>query len=313
VSQLKPELRKSAHCPLCNAGREAWDLDAETLGSEPYERELFSIYRCRECKIGITDPVPLESDSARLYESRTSSDFQVDDSALADRLKRIAAERDVRTFTVGDGMGRPALKMLDYACGNGTFALSLQRLFPRSSVFATDYHSEAPSKLKGTDIRYLTYGEAPRCGPFDFILCRHVLEHTYHPVGFLRGIGDLMSVGGILMIEVPNLRAPLRKVFGKYWDGYYAPYHPIHFSKAALRRAITDAGLVVERLGGCEMPKIGRSLRNLMHCDYNAALFAAGVVLQPMQLVARFLTGQPTCLRIWARKPEGPQGRWGKD
>ncbi len=51
------------------------------------------------------------------------------------------------------------------------------------------------------------------------------------------------------------------------------------------------------------MPKVGRSLRNLLGCRYNMALFGAGVLLHPLQFAARFLTGQPTCLRLWARKP----------
>ncbi len=144
----------------------------------------------------------------------------------------------------------------------------------------------------------------PAQAPFDLVLCRHVLEHTYNPVEFLKGVHDLMRPGGVLLLEVPNLDAPLRRLFGKYWDGYYVPYHPIHFSSAALQRVAVNAGFVPDKFGGCEMPKIGRSLRNMIGCSYNSALFAVGVLLHPLQFAARFLTGQPTCLRLWARKPE---------
>src|ERR1022692_4211844 len=70
--------------------------------------------------------------------------------------------------------------------------------------------------LRGTDINYATYRDLPAHAPFDLILCRHVLEHTYDPLKFLQDVGDLMNPGGVLMIEVPNLHAPLRRVFGKY-------------------------------------------------------------------------------------------------
>jgi len=297
-----PELIHLQNCPFCKTSRGSWELDAVTYGAGPFERELFSVYRCGGCGIGITDPVPSESDSHLLYEDRTSSDFQGDNSSMAARLKDAVADRDVRTMVGNARLGSPVKKILDYACGNGAFALSLRRTFPESAVWATDYHEAAPPMIEGEDIHYSDYAGLTAHTPFDLVLCRHVLEHTYHPVDFLKGISDLMSPGGVLLVEVPNLEAPLRNVFGKYWDGYYVPYHPIHFSKAALKQAALDAGLVPEHSGGCEMPKIGRSLRNLIGCGYNSVLFAAGVLLHPLQFGARLLTGQPTCLRLWARK-----------
>src|SRR5208282_4015239 len=119
-------------------------------------------------------------------------------------------------------------------------ALSMRRTFPENAVWATDFHTQTPPMLKGTGINYATYRDLPAHGPFDLILCRHVLEHTYNPLTFLRGVRDLMNSGGVLVIEVPNLQAPLRRVFGKRWDGYYVPFHPIHFSAAALRQAAVN-------------------------------------------------------------------------
>jgi SAM-dependent methyltransferase len=302
IRHSKPALKNVLSCPLCNSGRKSWDLDAETFGAGPFERHLFSIYRCRECGIGITEPVPSEDDSHILYEDRASCDFQGDDSSLAGALKSAVADRDVRALVGSAQLRHPVSRMLDYACGNGAFALSMRRVFPDSAVWATDFHTEAPPMLKGTDIIYATYRDLPAHSPFDLILCRHVLEHTYNPLEFLRSVRNLMNPGGVLMIEVPNLQAPLRRVFGKYWDGYYVPYHPIHFSAAALRQAAVNAGFVPEKAGGCEMPKIGRSLRNLIGCRYNAALFVAGVFLHPVQFAVKSLTREPTCLRLWARK-----------
>jgi SAM-dependent methyltransferase len=296
----KPALGSVAACPLCKSERKTWELVARPFGSGAFERELFSIYRCPECGLGITDPVPSETDSRMLYEERTSNDFQVDDSWLAAVLKRAAATRDVQAL-VG-GLCEPGSRMLDYACGNGAFALSIRKAFPDNAVWATDYHLEAPPMLKGTDIHYASYQELPAHAPFDFILCRHVLEHTYDPTTFLIGIRALLSTGGVLVIEVPNLHAPLSALFGKHWDGHYAPYHPIHFSAAALLQAATRAGFASVRAGGCEMPKIGRSLRKMIGCPYNSALFLSGVFLHPLQIAAAALAGEPTCLRLWARK-----------
>jgi 2-polyprenyl-3-methyl-5-hydroxy-6-metoxy-1,4-benzoquinol methylase len=301
-----PKLSEAVRCPLCNSGKADWDLKAQTLGAGLFEGELFSVYRCRVCQIGITDPVPAEDESKLLYEERTSNDFQVDDNALTSSLKDIAADRDVRTFLRHARLRHSTPKMLDYACGNGSFALAMRRVFPDNSVYATDYHADAPAMLRGSEVRYVGYAGLSEQAPFDFILCRHVLEHTYDPVGFLSSLAALISADGVLMIEVPNLEAPLARAFGKHWDGYYAPYHPIHFSATALERSVTLAGFVAEKAAGCEMPKMGRSLRNVIGCEYNPLLFTAGVLLHPVQLAAKTLTGEATCLRLWARKPKSP-------
>ena len=93
AAPVRPRLTKSLRCPLCNSGPESWDLNAATLGSGPFEKDLFSIYRCRHCQIGITDPLPTEDESRLLYEERTSSVFQVGDSPLPSALKDAAADK----------------------------------------------------------------------------------------------------------------------------------------------------------------------------------------------------------------------------
>jgi hypothetical protein len=105
------------------------------------------------------------------------------------------------------------------------------------------------------------------------------------------------------MVEVPSLETPVRLLFGRAWDGYYVPFHPIHFTRNSLNKAFVEAGLEVVREGKAEMPKMGRSLQNVFRSDYNTALFAAGVLLHPLQIVIGAATRSSVCLRIWGRKP----------
>src|ERR1700742_1191024 len=134
----KPKLESVVACPLCNSPRESWVHNAETFGAGPYGRDLFSIYSCRGCGIGITDPVPSESNSHELYGDRTSCDFQVDDSPVAAVLKKMAATHDARVFAGGVPLRQSASKILDYACGNGAFAVAMRTVIPGSTVWAAD-------------------------------------------------------------------------------------------------------------------------------------------------------------------------------
>jgi SAM-dependent methyltransferase len=275
---------------------------AECFGAPPFDQRIFTIWQCGQCGLGFTDPIPTSESAYLLYETRESNDFQPGDTGLAAQLKNLASMRDVRSFS--NGLTLPAnAKMLDFSCGNGAFAHALQRTWPSAKVFGSDTHAEPP---QGMTCSYLpNYSLSALQGTLDFILCRHVLEHTYDPVGLIAFLSSLLVPGGVLVVEVPSLETPVARLFSKYWDGYYAPFHPLHFTRASLASTIRAGGLKVIKEGGAEMPKMGRSLRNILGCEYNLALFAAGVLLQPLQVAIGAISRKPMCLRVWGKKPIG--------
>ena len=284
--------RTNRSCPLgCGtANRKIGEVN----GSGLFESKVFTIWQCLHCGMGITDPVPTEETSHFLYETRESNDFQPNDSKLVSALKAFAARRDARKFCHGaDARGR----FLDYGCGNGAFVRALQQVFPEAEVLGTDQHANAPALLSAQ--RYIPYAQLPMRN-FDFILCRHVLEHTYDPVTFLRSLRSLLRPNGILAIEVPSLETAVKELFGRHWDGYYVPFHPLHFTRGSLAAATKAAGFDVIRESGAEMPKMGRSLRNVIGCEYGFSLFCLGILLQPLQVGIGALTGTSVCLRIYA-------------
>ena len=224
-------------------------------------------------------------------------DFQPDDGRTVAAIKAWFARRDAAVFA---RFSKQPKMILDYGCGDGAFTIALQQLFPDASTVGADYHSVPPNpQMSG---RYLEYADLPaHAGTFDLIIARHVLEHSYDPVAFLKSLRALLSDSGVLALEVPQLNTAVRRLFGKYWDGYYVPYHPLHFTRASLGIALGSAGLSPLSFGNAEMPKMGRSLRNVIGCPYNVALFAAGVALHPIQVAIGLVTGTSVCLRAWAR------------
>lgn len=271
------------------------------FGSGPFSSKSFEILRCSVCGLGVTSPIPTPESAGALYSDRSSCDFQPDDSGLSARLKAHFAKRDARKFSKHSASPR---SMLDYGCGNGEFCRALAALYPAAQVIGTDYHDSAPSMLT-RPTSYLPYSElSNHQGRFDLVVVRHVLEHTYDPVESLASMRTLLAPGGSLAIEVPCLEAGARYLFGKHWDGYYVPYHPVHFSRQSLSLAVESAGFTVIEHGKAEMPKMGRSLKNILGCDYNAGLFCLGVALQPVQVAMSLVTRTPTCLRLWARRKD---------
>jgi len=291
--------KNSVH-PFMDHDCQATLVEFETAaGSGRFSNKVFNIQKCSTCDLGFTNPIPTEETSYLLYETRESNDFQPDDSWLTARLKAIAARRDVRGFL--RGVDIPKGPALDYGCGNAAFTVALQKAFPNFQVIGADMQQQPPKVLDQS--QYRSYTELTKMrGQFSIILCRHVLEHSYDPVGQLTKLSNLLMPGGVLVVEVPSLETKARMLFGKYWDGYYVPFHPIHFTREALRKAFGAANFNVIREGGAEMPKMGRSLQNLLNCKYNVGMFALGMLLHPVQIGIGLVTGTSVCLRIWGRK-----------
>lgn len=269
------------------------------VGSGRFSDKLFHIQRCRICGLGFTDPIPTEETAHLLYETRESNDFQPNDSSVVARLKALAARRDVHGLL--RGLEIPQGRALDYGCGNAAFTLALRDALPKREVIGADMQPQSPQALSQS--QYRSYAElAEMTGQFSLVLCRHVLEHSYDPVGLLSELSDLLLPGGVLMVEVPSLETKARLLFGKYWDGHYVPFHTIHFTREALRRTFSSAGFTVFREGRAGIPKMGRSLQNVLRCEYTTGLFALGMLLHPVQIGIGLATRTSVCLRIWGRK-----------
>jgi len=71
----------------------------------------------------------------------------------------------------------------------------------------------------------------------------HTLEHVSHPVRFLKKLSGFLTRSGIILIEVPNVKAPLAKIRGK---GNFDPQsHKYYFSLSTLSRILEVAGYKV--------------------------------------------------------------------
>jgi SAM-dependent methyltransferase len=291
----KPEI-----CPLCNAHVSS-TLEhhvASSFGTGEYRSESFDILQCSECGLGLTSPVPTPETAAALYAERASNDFQPDDSGFTARIKTWFARRDARTFARHTPHPRT---ILDYGCGNGEFVRAFTSLYPDAEVTGADFHPTAPPMLAHSGADYVTMDDLPQyTGRFDLVIARHVLEHTYTPIESLSLLRSMLAPNGSIVIEVPCLKAGARHLFGKYWAGYYTPYHPIHFTRQSLTLAFESAGFFVVEHGNAELPIMGRSIQNVLGCEYNLGLFGLGVMLHPLQLAMSFIVRNPTALRVWA-------------
>jgi SAM-dependent methyltransferase len=127
---------------------------------------------------------------------------------------------------------------------------------------------------------------------FDVIVMSHVLEHFYDPNEALQQCRQLLAVGGILAVEVPNILKPFRSL-----DRYFLRYvHPSSFSPQTLVTALEMHGFQLQNLDTG-----GEDWRSPQH------LFVVATKL-PSATAARVRTTQPA--EVVLRALESYRRRW---
>ena len=256
----------------------------------------FDVYFCLRCQLGFTDPYPTEETTGLLYDTKQSSDFDIVKGSIIDDIKDFLGRRQIVRMAQ---RGRDIQAVLDYATGNGRFAMLSAKAFPNAIIDAVDYQDSAPQllQLDGVQVNYFGLKEfAERNQKYDLIILRHVLEHAHHPVELLKFLGDRLAPDGILYIEVPNLDSGCAKVFGKNWKGYYVPRHIFHYTICSLTEIITAAGLKAD-IGRNEMPLMGNTISILTGADKSSVFVQClGILLFPIQMLIEFVHRSSTCI-----------------
>jgi len=290
------ELRQE-NCDNCRA---YWQ---KVVRLKDHESNLgeFDVYLCRRCKLGFTDPYPTEKTSSHLYETKESSDFDITRDSPIDYIKDFLSRRQLTRLAPHSHIRG----VLDFATGNGRFAMAATKVFPNARVDAVDYQATPPQLLHShRKVNYYTQAAfAKEHQQYDIIILRHVLEHSHHPVQLLKYLSERLAPGGIIYIEVPNLDSGCAKIFGKYWKGYYVPRHIFHYTVDSLTEIVNRAGLKAE-VGRNEMPLMGNTISILTGADKsNVFVQFLGILLYPIQIVLEALYRSSTCINARCRHP----------
>ncbi len=167
-------------------------------------------------------------------------------------------------------------RILDVGCGSGTLGA---RLRARGNVVwgidaAPDIAEPASRRLD----RFLLADVTDRARiaellgdeRFDAIVFADVLEHLADPVRALRAYSSFLAPGGIVLVSVPNIavwNVRLGLLLGRFQytpTGTLDRTHLRFFTRANLDRALSEAGLRVERVDvnpGIARAFVGRAKR----------------------------------------------------
>lgn len=223
------DVRPAGLCPLCDQASRV--LDIYEFAARPQLPTSVAFEVCEGCNFIFAGDVSAAA-YGRYYASIRNDEGHVIDLDEPDAVVRLQAGHLAALVHPGfDG------RVLDFGCGQGRLLQVLGQSFPQAALYGHDVANFMATmsgirfvpSLDGCDVR------------FDVIVVSHVLEHLVG-FGILQTLGDLLTTGGRLYIEVPNpleYRSCPRREFMYYFDRL----HINHFSGRSMRRLLARFGL----------------------------------------------------------------------
>lgn len=284
-----------APCPLCGTVIDQNSGKPKTPGGIVYPcSEILVFHLCHKCDIAFrTIPMDIEDQYDEHYSDAIALGFR---SEGKDRH----ASRTLRRIEMYMPRGG---SVLDVGCADGAFLSVVRKHGWKGSGVEKQEKSALAARARGLTVYGPSIGDLPNGVHFDVITLLDVIEHVRDPRPFLKRLSEVLSSGGILYLETPNLDSVYRRMCGRNWMGFIL-HHEILYSARALTRVLVESGFHVRAVysdgfsplsyGGLRRMRLHHLAFNLL-AAYHAVLVRVGVrkvgtpVLTSPSLITRLL------------------------
>jgi SAM-dependent methyltransferase len=227
--------RSVSPCPVC--GSEEAVPRFEVAGVDA------PVVVCVRCELGRFHPVPDADQVRALYPDEYYGEPGHKFQPLIERLVRLVGARHIGFLS--SGLARGA-RVLDVGCGRGVLLGALAERgfeahgFEISAEAARGADPRAEVRI-ARDLAEAGYAAES----FDEVIIWHVLEHLADPRAVLEEVHRILSLGGRLVVAVPNFSSAQARWTGAAWFHLDLPRHLYQFPVAALRDLLDQVGFDV--------------------------------------------------------------------
>jgi SAM-dependent methyltransferase len=222
-------------CPLCRSENISFNF---SCADHFVSKEVFQIYKCKECGFGFTQDYPEESKIGRYYESEDYISHSDTSRGLSNKLYRMVRNIMLRRKR---GIVRKVTRLaegsiLDIGSGTGYFALTMTKAgWKVKGIEINDKARNFSSSQFGIDVSGPDKINDLKSEIFDCITLWHVLEHFHDPLKYVAEIYRLLKPDGVCVIALPNNDSYDAKYYGSFWAAYDVPRHLWHFNPDSFR------------------------------------------------------------------------------
>ena len=235
TGRLRADVARHVNCPTCDAD------DPEPL----FEKRGYTFVRCRGCTMIYVNPQVNDEVLERLYKKSLANEMWVD--VLISDAERHYNIPHHDWLLERMERNQPGRCLLDVGCSVGDFLVQAQdrgwdvtglELGERATAYAREAHN--------LDVTQATLENA-RFGAdsFDAVTLLSVLEHLPRPRTTLLEVHQILRVGGVVGIIVPNVQSLAVMILRKDTRTFTGRNHPNYFSLDTLTRLLMHVGFRV--------------------------------------------------------------------
>jgi len=217
-------------CPNCDG------KNLNCIHNKVWSIENGKVYRCLHCDLNFINPMMSDEEERIFYNNFNN---RVKNRGVTDKVSiqeyhqkslKIAQER----LNVVSKYFKDNSKVLEIGSSTGAF-LSILKNCHTSAVEIVEDNREYSKQFVTGDV-YMSLDDVPKYFKFDIICMFHVFEHIKNPHNLLNQCKNLLTDGGIILIEVPHIEDPLMSIYAleEFKDFIFQPMHPMIYSVKSL-------------------------------------------------------------------------------
>lgn len=211
------------HCRLCEGAFDrTWNVK-DAKSSRALEMAL-----CGRCGLVQQSELPTDEALKIYYSHHYREDYKSTHKPKPKYVYRAGLTAiDRLGFMLRAGLAGTGLRLLDVGAGGGEFCyMARQAGFRVRGIEPHEGYSGFARSEYDVEIQTCGIAELPQ-GNADIVTLFHVFEHLAHPGDVIRKIWEVLSPGGHLVIEVPNIHqadASPHNIYFKAHLFYYSRY-----------------------------------------------------------------------------------------
>ncbi|MFH1618741.1 MAG: class I SAM-dependent methyltransferase [bacterium] len=173
----------------------------QSRGAYLYRMGEYPVCQCVSCGTGFVHPMPDQETLRKLYDGFIPN---LDAGRMPDRMKSASMLFPQLGLKPGNN-----LKMLDIGGGGGFFCRAFEDLRYGAGTYVDIDRRSCCFARETMGLKAVLECDAMMlrehsCEKFDFIYCRHLIEHLPEPTVFLKVVAGFLAGGGILVVQFPN-------------------------------------------------------------------------------------------------------------
>lgn len=228
-------------CPLCG------DAKTAQLFEKEFKNRTWHLSQCETCGIHFTDPQPTVDDMRLFYEGDYHAQLRQPEVAERIHGRKFLGYREWMLRYLGPG------RSLDIGCATGLFVRLLKDAgFQAEGIEANSLSAEWGSRHYEVPIRQGLFDPSTSAeANFDLVTMCDVLEHTPHPLDYLRSLRGVINPGGHVFVTFPDIESIESRYFlflstalrrNWLWRNCHVPLHTWEFTPTTAERMFTQAG-----------------------------------------------------------------------